>query len=929
MNKSSCAFPFDPVRLFILCLLLPAALIITSPGLAADLGEDADQPSPTPIVTWLQLGPTPVPLPAFGDTEEKGYNVEDLLAHSSLEPRVVRPRAGDILPLSTGQTSTWRETATDDGSLTLTATDESPAETYLAVYLEVDRWMSLQLELATSHPVKAYLDGEEISLATKDDEDADDVSGDKEGEGAAKSDQENDAAGKIRAEDAATNTAPPPRHHGELKMAIGKHLLLVHTVFDPEEESVWSLAGQVSRNEETEAEALTVTSDPLRAVIIHDILDAPRIRSLDLSPDGKLVAVTLSDYGADAEQDSWVEIRRARDGGLERTWRGDLGISHLSWAPNEQRLSYTTTKDEKSTIWLFDLASGVTTILVRGVEKLGSYQWAPDGTFLIYSFTIEVEPDDRKVKRVENPADRQPWWRNRSYLVQATLPGGATRRLTAGPLSATGWSISPDSKRLLFFRSEPDLTRRPYSTTELWELDLASLEAELILNDRWINAAAYGPDRGVIALQGSPSAFDDLGLTLPEGVQPNDYGGQLYLFDLKSRQPRAVSRDLDPDINSIWWSLADGRIYALCTDTQYRRLYTYDPRRENWKQLDTGCDVTSGFDLARDAKIAVAYGTSVSTPNHLTAIDLKKGSWRLLDDPGAKTYRDVTCGKVDPWSCVLPGGERLDGRVYYPRNYNPARKYPVIVYYYGGTSPVTRDYGGRYPKNIWAGQDYFVYVPEPSGATGYGQEFAARHVNDWGHRTAGEVIAGTTAFLAAHTAADPERVGCIGASYGGFLTMYLVTQTDIYSAAVSHAGISNITSYWGAGFWGYAYGARALAHSFPWSHQELYVNQSPLFSADKIHTPLLLVHGSADTNVPVGESISLFTALKLLGREVEFVRIEGQNHWILDRDQRIVWNDTIMAFFAKWLKERPAWWEELYPETKAKKETGMDPSHVP
>ena len=185
-------------HLFILCLLLPVALNITSPGLAADLGEDADQPSPTPIVTWLQLGPTPVPLPAFHDTEEKGYNVEDLLAHSSLEPRVVRPRAGDILPLSTGQTSTWRETATDDGTLTLTANDESPAETYLAVYLEVDRWMSLQLELATSHPVKAYLDGEEISLAKKDDEDADDESGDKEGEGAAQSDQENDAKGDVR-----------------------------------------------------------------------------------------------------------------------------------------------------------------------------------------------------------------------------------------------------------------------------------------------------------------------------------------------------------------------------------------------------------------------------------------------------------------------------------------------------------------------------------------------------------------------------------------------------------------------------------------------------------------------------------------------------------------------------------------------------------
>jgi dipeptidyl aminopeptidase/acylaminoacyl peptidase len=237
----------------------------------------------------------------------------------------------------------------------------------------------------------------------------------------------------------------------------------------------------------------------------------------------------------------------------------------------------------------------------------------------------------------------------------------------------------------------------------------------------------------------------------------------------------------------------------------------------------------------------------------------------------------------------------------------------VIVYYYGGTSPITRDFGGRYPKNIWAGQGYVVYVPNPSGATGYGQEYAARHVNHRGILTAPEVIEGTRAFLAAHDFADPERVGCMGASYGGFLTEYIITQTDIFAAAVSHAGISDISSYWGEGMWGYTYGARALANAFPWKDRDLYVEQSPLFHADKITTPLLLVHGDSDVNVPKGESDQLFTALKILGREVEYVQIQGQDHHILDHKQRIVWNDTILAFLAKYLKDRPAWWEDMYP----------------
>jgi dipeptidyl aminopeptidase/acylaminoacyl peptidase len=330
---------------------------------------------------------------------------------------------------------------------------------------------------------------------------------------------------------------------------------------------------------------------------------------------------------------------------------------------------------------------------------------------------------------------------------------------------------------------------------------------------------------------------------------------------------------------------------------------------------ETGVDVVRGWEIADGAKTIIARGTSISTPQRLYTFDTKGRKPHLLLDPAAERFEHVTFGDTKPFVATMDDGGELDGRMYYPRDYKPGTKYPVIVYYYGGTSPITRDFGGRYPKNIWAGHDYFIYVPNPSGALGYGQEYAARHVNDWGRLTAPEVIAGTKEFLAAHPDADSEKVGCIGASYGGFLTMYLVSQTDIFTAAVSHAGISSISSYWAEGYWGYGYGARALAHSFPWNDRELYVEQSPLFHADKIHTPLLLLHGFDDTNVPKGESDGLYIALKMLDRDVEYVQIEGQDHHILDHDKRIRWNDTILAYFDWKLKGDNGWWEHLYPET--------------
>lgn len=175
--------------------------------------------------------------------------------------------------------------------------------------------------------------------------------------------------------------------------------------------------------------------------------------------------------------------------------------------------------------------------------------------------------------------------------------------------------------------------------------------------------------------------------------------------------------------------------------------------------------------------------------------------------------------------------------MYYPPGFDKNKKYPCIVNYYGGTSPITRNFGGRYPLNLYTAQGYIVYVLQPSGATGFGQEFSALHVNDWGTIVADEIIYGVNKFLAAHPFVDTTRLGCIGASYGGFMTMYLLTRTNIFSAAVSHAGISSISSYWGEGYWGYSYSAIASASSFPWNRKDIYVRQSPLFNADKIATP--------------------------------------------------------------------------------------------
>ena len=275
-------------------------------------------------------------------------------------------------------------------------------------------------------------------------------------------------------------------------------------------------------------------------------------------------------------------------------------------------------------------------------------------------------------------------------------------------------------------------------------------------------------------------------------------------------------------------------------------------------------------------------------------------------------------GEIKDWKFKASDGTEISGYYCLPPGFDPNKKYPLIVYYYGGTTPTTRSMGTPYAAQLFASRNYVVYVVNPSGTIGFGQEFSARHVNAWGQRTADDIIEGTRQFCREHTYVDASRIGCLGASYGGFMTQYLQTCTDLFAAAASHAGISNVTSYWGEGYWGVGYNAVAAAQSYPWTNPDLFTKQGSLFNADKINTPLLLLHGTADTNVPVGESIQLYNALKVLGKTVEFIQVDGENHFISDYPKRVLWHNSIMAWFAKWLQQSPEWWNDIYPERRLK-----------
>ena len=657
---------------------------------------------------------------------------------------------------------------------------------------------------------------------------------------------------------------------------------------------------------------LSWSTNPTRTLTINDVLEGVSISGARLSNSGKYLLIQTNEVlaGSGKIQSSFqvydMELKRNLFALRNNALRAD-------WMPKSDRLYYQVNRNETSDVIIYDMKSGTESVAASGLKSAGRIVWSPAEDYFIYSRNEEAEKTG-DLKRVFDNEDRIPGTRNRSYLYMYNPGTKVSQPLTAGSRSAMLQAISPDGRRVLFSVSRQDYSEPPFSKQTLYELEISTMRLDTIWSDKLHGGSCqYSPDGTQLLVSGGPETFGSLGVKVSEGRIPNSYDTQLFLFDLKSRKAEPLTRNFDPAAGMAYWA-PDGKIYLTATERDYVNLYRLDPKRRSFTKIDVPVEVITSVDYAKNNSIAVLRGTSICIPDRLYTLDLSTGKSTLLCDPAAGRLEDVISCQTEEWNFKNSRGTTIFGRVYYPVNYDPSKMYPLIVNFYGGTTPTSRAFGGRYPKEIWAAEGYMVYVLQPSGATGFGQDFSALHVNGWGREAIDDIIEGTKKFLAAFPSADADNVGCIGASYGGFTTMMLQTRTDIFRTAIAHAGISDITSYWGEGYWGYSYSAGATTGSYPWNRRDIYVDNSPLFNADKFSNSILLLHGTADTNVPPGESLQYYAALKILGKDVEMVLVSGENHQILDYKKRIEWHNTIMSWFDMKLKNQPQHWNEMYPD---------------
>lgn len=839
------------------------------------------------ISQWMRTSPQLLEIPVFADKENiegETFSAADLLEQTFISLEDHFPENGKTLMVRNGNNVTWREAFTDsNGYVTLEEITDTnkPQVSYLAIYIDADRWIKATLEIKTPHMLRAWLNGKVIGTKKT-------------------TEKEEKTVGKVTK---------------ELELKRGKHLLVMKTLKAPDATLEWKVMASLQIEDPYQVHDLGITPEPVHRKNIHHVLEGKKISSVDLSPNGTYYKVNYSEtLPSTGKTERWSEIKRTEDKTVIHSFR-HADVSRMTWTPESNKLSYTHSRNGKTTVFLHDIENGTVETLVEDMLNFSGYRWAPNEKYIIYSIQEKGKGADDDIRQVIGMADRQANFRNRTFLYKYELESNTHQRLTYGNLSSYLQDIHPQSDQILFSQSYPDYTEIPYSRQNMFVLNLTTMELDTLWADEWYAVSAkYSPEGDQLLCTGAPSAFNGAGVNVPDGTIPNNYDTQAYIYDLSTQNILPVTKNFAPSVSSATWNKSDNNIYLLVVEEDKRKLYRYDVRKEEMEILPLEGEFVASPDFAKGERLAVYRSNMVNAPNQYYLLNLKNLRSSILEDTESENYKHVELGEVHDWDFQTDDDLTIKGRVYYPPDFNPEDQYPVIVYYYGGTTPVGRGFGGRYPYNLWAGSGYLVYVLQPSGAIGFGQEFSAAHVNNWGITVADEIIEGTKKFLDAHSYADKTRIGCAGASYGGFMTMLLMTRTDLFTAAISHAGISALSSYWGEGYWGYSYSGVASAGSYPWNNKDLYINQSPLYSADKVNTPLLLLTGDSDTNVPPGESIQFYTALKILDKPVELVMVKDQDHHILNYNKRILWHNTIMAWWDKYLKDQPQWWENQYPE---------------
>lgn len=551
------------------------------------------------------------------------------------------------------------------------------------------------------------------------------------------------------------------------------------------------------------------------------------------------------------------------------------------WSPDGTRLSFTSNRSGKSQIWILDLAGGDPRQLTDFKAGLGGalwanngHAWSPDGKWIACVTRGNVETEEVTPANDMKVIDRTFYkWSGGFNPNQPThiwitpVHGGDSKQLTQGDQDDHSLSWSPDSREIAFVSNRTgDWDNN--ANNDLFAVVINSGETRRITDTPGPEfSPAWSPDGRWIAC-----AASERGNASKDSPAGNT---EIYRVPAEGGVPVKLSGSLDRRSSSPTWSLDAKHIYFSAIDQGTRRIYRVPSDGGNVEQITQGVSQISGFSLNSERLVFARNCEYI--PDELHSLDLTAETGKVLTSFNSKWSREVSLAPSEPFWFSTFDDLKVQGWILRPTGFTEDETYPALLSIHGGPHG-SHGHGFRLSHLSLAGAGYAVVYIDPRGSSGYGQAFADGCVDDWGGGDYRDLMIGLDAAIEQNSWIAPERLGVFGGSYGGFMTNWVVTQTDRFKAGVSHASLSNHISFYGTSMYQllmeYEFGGK------PWETHDAYWDRSPIAHVANIRTPLLLTHGEVDHDVPIGQGEEFYIALKKLGVPAEFVRYPGEGHGI-------------------------------------------------
>ncbi|MFM7018606.1 S9 family peptidase [Flavobacterium sp.] len=455
---------------------------------------------------------------------------------------------------------------------------------------------------------------------------------------------------------------------------------------------------------------------------------------------------------------------------------------------------------------------------------------------------------------------------------------------------------SPDSKSIIYVCKKKEGTAYAISTnTNLYEYNLETKSTRNLTENNlgYDTNPAFSPTGNLTWLQMKRDGYE---------ADKND-----IIVRVNDKFYQNLTASYDGTVESFKWSKDGKKVYFISPVDGTQQLFEVNfPGMTKMaitvKQITSGdFDVHDIVDITGDT--AILSRTDMNHALEIYSYNLKKNTWTQLTKVNSETYASLSLPKYERRYVTTTDGKKMLVWVILPPNFDATKKYPALLYCQGGPqSPLTQFYSFRWNFSLMASQGYIVVAPNRRGMYGHGQEWNEQISKDWGGQVMDDYLSAID-DVAKESYVDKSRLGCVGASYGGYSVFYLAgIHNNRFKTFIAHDGVFNTQSMFGTteevffNNWdfGGAYWEKDNAIA-----QKTYTKFNPINFVDKWNTPILIYQGGTDFRVPIGQAQEAFQAAQLRGIKSKFVYFPEENHWVLKPQNAMVWQNE----FYKWLKE--------------------------